>query len=43
MAADMVKLLHSVPHAKLDAVRREGLKASSAFSDLGVTHYAVVL
>ena len=36
MAVAIVRLLHSVPRSKIQSVLREGLKASSAFDDLGL-------
>jgi hypothetical protein len=36
MTAEKIRLLHSVPRADLESVLREGLRASSAFDDLGL-------
>jgi hypothetical protein len=34
--ADFIRLLHAVPRAKLASVMQEGLRATSAFDDLGL-------
>lgn len=36
MGVDSIRLLHAVPRAKLASVLQEGLRATSAFDDLGL-------